>query len=285
MADHVRCGRLPAFAQERHEVDPRDAALLRDGAQLRVRAVARVVVLRGAARVRERDRLLRSLDRVGCGLAPAVAEIHEDAERVHALDGLDARLAEPRIGRLEAAVAEQVPAVVGRLHDAKAEAMQLVEPRQVGLEGDTILEAVDQARAPRLLRRPDVGHGADAGQHFGMAVDLRLHLADVDHGLREGRVRRRRADRPQRQVHTGEPGIPDILKLCVRQGPVRLGIPEAAEPVDHDRALVHVGAGRPRCVTKCHGDRSGGACGNERTTRHSDHRYSLAPWAHVQRTR
>ena len=128
VADDVRRGRLPALAQERHEIDAGHAAFLGDGAQFRIRAIARVIVLRGAARVRECDRPGRRLDRVGRRLPAAMAEVHEDPERVHLLDGLDARLAEARVRRLEAAVAEQVPPVVRRLHDANPQAMQLVEP-------------------------------------------------------------------------------------------------------------------------------------------------------------
>jgi len=43
----------------------------------------------GAARLRECHRPLRMTDRVRRGLAAAMAEIHHDAQLVHALDGFD----------------------------------------------------------------------------------------------------------------------------------------------------------------------------------------------------
>ena len=54
-----------------------------------------------------------------------MAEVDEDADLVHLPDRLDTHLAEARIRRLQAAVAQQVPAVVGRLHDADAETVRL----------------------------------------------------------------------------------------------------------------------------------------------------------------
>jgi hypothetical protein len=128
VADHVRRRRLPALAQEGHEINARHAPLLRHGAQLRVRAIARVIVLCRTARMRERHWFPGRLDGVRCRLAAAVAEVDEDPEVVHLLDRLDARLAEARVRGLEASIPEKVAAIVRGLHDAKAEPIQLIEP-------------------------------------------------------------------------------------------------------------------------------------------------------------
>src|SRR5262245_6382052 len=123
-----------------------------------------------------------------------MAEIDEDPELVHLLDGRVPRLAEAGVRGLEAAVAQEVPAVVSRLDDAKAEAVQVVEPREVRLERDGILEAVDDAGSAGLSGRRNVRRAPNAREHVRVPVDLALVIADTGHGFGEGRVRRRRAD-------------------------------------------------------------------------------------------
>ncbi len=108
---------------------------------------------------------------------------------------------------------------------------------QVGLERDAVLESVDQTRPPGGFRGLQVRDRADAAQYAGIAVDLALETADAHHGLREGRVRRRRADRQDRHVHGGEAGVPDVLQegLAQRHAVLARRVARTAEPVDHDR--------------------------------------------------
>ncbi len=200
-----------------------------------------------------------------------MAQVDEDAELVHALDRLHAGQAQAGVRGLQAAVAEQVPAVVGRLHDADAEAVELLEAREIGLEGHAVLETVDQPGAARRLGSRDVGGLADAAEHVGMPVDLPLQRADPGHGLRECGIGRRGPDRQDRRVHAGDPGIAHILQVLVGQRPVAgRRTPEAAEPVDHDG--VAVGAARGHGGTRqCERDGGGGAAGEQRAARQAGH--------------
>ena len=213
---------LPAFRQIRHEVDTADAAFLCDRAQLGVGAIARMIGERLASRMSERDRLLRHADRIGCRLAAAMTQVDENAELVHALDRRHAGAAQACIRRLEAPVAEKIAAVVRRLHDAQSERMQIVEAREIGFERDAILQAIDQASAPCLLRLADVTGCAYAPEHVGMAIDLALPVRDAAHRLHECRVRRCRANGTDGDVCAGDAGFMSVLEFLLRQAGFRV---------------------------------------------------------------
>ena len=76
-----------------------------------------------------------------------MTEIDEDAERVQPFDGFEARPAEARVRGLDATVADQIPAVVRRLNDPQPQLIQLLEPIEIGLEGDGVLEPANQSGA------------------------------------------------------------------------------------------------------------------------------------------
>src|SRR5688572_24137960 len=181
MAQDIVRGRLLAIAQEGHEVNADDAALPGAGADLGVRAIARVIVERRAAGMREGDGLLRVLERVGRSLAATVAQIDQNADFVHAFDGLHASEAQAGIRGFEAAVAQEISAVIGWLDNTQAQSMQLVEPGKIRLESDAVLESVKESELSALLGRNDVRCRAYPRERLGMRIDLAFHLADVDH--------------------------------------------------------------------------------------------------------
>ena len=115
----------------------------------------RVVVERAAVRVRDRDRLLRDLDRVERRPVAAVRDVHQHAGLVHRRDDLGAEVADAAVHAVGAAGAEQVLAVVGELRAALAELV----------EGLDVLGAPGSARSsacpssPRTCRRPWRGRG------------------------------------------------------------------------------------------------------------------------------
>ena len=103
----------------------------------------------------------------------------------------------------------------------------------------TVLEPIDEPVRPAdFLASVMSCHLTDATENVGVAVDFRFHLADVDHGLRKACLGWRRANRAHRQCKHVIPGAADVLDLGVRQWSLGLGIPDSAEPIDHDGVAI-----------------------------------------------
>ena len=79
VAEEIFRHRLPLGAEEGHQIDAGDAALLRQAAELFVGLVARQVDESGAGGVGDGDRFLRGGDGVERGLPAAVPEVDQDA--------------------------------------------------------------------------------------------------------------------------------------------------------------------------------------------------------------
>jgi hypothetical protein len=108
-----------------------------------------------------------------------MAEIHQDPKFVHPLDGFDTGLAQARVSRFEAAIAEQIATVVGRLNDSDAQAIKLIQAREVGFKGDAVLESVQEPDTPGSFGVQDVGSPSDPAEHVGMPVNLALGIGDA----------------------------------------------------------------------------------------------------------
>ncbi len=141
VADEVLGGRLTVAAEEGHEVDAYYATPLGEKAQLLVGLVARQVGEGRATGVGDGHGLLREGDGVRGGTVAAVAEIDEQALRVHRLDHLLTEAAQTGVAGLQTAVAQKIAPVVGELDDAHAEAAEDLDPVEIFAERCRILES------------------------------------------------------------------------------------------------------------------------------------------------
>ena len=114
-----------------------------------------------------------------------MTQVDHHAELVHARDDVASVAAQPRIGRLETAFAQDVAVVVRELDDADAESLEVVEIRRVALEHRRVLESVDEAESPGLLGAPDVRERIDLHQDIGMRLQLVLPVGHPMERVRE----------------------------------------------------------------------------------------------------
>src|SRR5918994_2636363 len=104
-----------------------------------------------------------------------------------------------------------------------------------------------------------------------MRFDLAFHLADIEHGLRERAVRRRRSDREHGEVQAGDAGIDRLLHEIRGERAVGLGVAEAAQAVDHDGLTIRVAFGGERRLAERIGDGGSSGAGDEAAASQCDH--------------
>src|SRR5690606_17587227 len=105
--------------------------------------VARDVGEGGGPGVGGGDGRARCLDRLARRLPPGVADVDEDPLLVHAGDEVASERLEPAVRGNEAAVADEVGAVVGELDDPNPKAMEQLEALGLVPDGRRVLEAED----------------------------------------------------------------------------------------------------------------------------------------------
>src|SRR5262245_6041558 len=118
--EHFCAGiRGSAVPQIRHQVDARDPAVVGHRAKVTVFLVARMIVDRSTAGVRNKDRLVfggGGGDPIRGRTAATVTEVQRDSKTDHPMDGLAAQAAQSRVTGLEAAVSQKVSYVICRLN-------------------------------------------------------------------------------------------------------------------------------------------------------------------------
>ena len=90
--------------------------------------------------MREQDRLRGGFDGIHARSVPAMGDIDDNSQLVHFLDKLESVVTEARAGPLQAAIAHQVPPVIGELNLADAEIEKHVEVLQIRPDGGRVLK-------------------------------------------------------------------------------------------------------------------------------------------------
>ncbi len=148
---------------DRDAVDADVAAGVHDGPDHVVGLGADVAVHFDGAAVAGDHRLGRGLGGFQARPPAGMGDVDDDADAVHFRDGRAAEVADARVGRLGAAVAEHVAAVVGEVHHADAELKEEPDGGQltggrVPLLGERDAVAREIQAVPLLaLGRFDVG--------------------------------------------------------------------------------------------------------------------------------
>ena len=131
------------------------------------------------AAVGDEWRLRGDGDAVGGGLRAAVAEIHGDAEGVHALHDLAAERAQAGIARLQAAIADQIAIVVRQLNDPDSESMKQIEACEVALNHVGVLKSEDQTQRLVLFRPSNIRVPSHDREQGRIAIGFSLPERDV----------------------------------------------------------------------------------------------------------
>jgi hypothetical protein len=188
---------------------------------------------------RDDDRLLTRLDRLEAGPDADVAQVDHHADAIQLGDDLAAEEAEAGVVRLHAAVADEVPLVVGQLADPLAHHVEQLDQAEVVPEVGRILAADDRRDLPFGFRPLDVGGGARNDDLRIAAGDLVI-LLDVEDGV--GHVLHRER---HREVESGQAALAQAVVVPLQ---------EERAAVDDDRALVE--RTRPlangRAFSNCH---------------------------------
>ncbi len=204
VGDDVRGGGVSRRAQERHEVDPDEPALVGHTAELGVGLVARQIAERPAARVVDRDRPARDGDGVQAGALARVGEVDHDPAGVQPRHHLAPEGRQATVLRRHGAVADLVGGIIGQLDDPDAAPLEHVDPVQVRPHLGGVLEAVNHPDPAGVTGAQDVGGGGHAEEV------LRPHADDAVPGV-EGLQRVvvgivGAGDVAQGDVHRREPG-------------------------------------------------------------------------------
>ena len=130
-----------------------------------------------------------------------MGDVEEEPQFVHSAHDVHPEAAEPGVRAFEAAVAEQIPGVVGELNDADAQTAQLFESSDVVLQGCRVLRIINQRDRPPRGRAIDIGDRLRARKPVRMGRDVAVVHLDFRHHIVESgwAVQRRVAHRN----HTG----------------------------------------------------------------------------------
>ena len=250
VAEQVLALRTAVESEERHEIDADDAALVCDGLDRFIAGVARVVGQRPCAGVADHQRPLGESRRLGHRARAAVAEIEQQSLRLHPLDR---RLAELR----QARVRREIAVVVGELDGHHPVLLHLRQPIELRPHHRRVLGAEQHAEPLLALRLEDISGTPDEQHVIGIRVDdvvlglnallvLAPGIADVTH--REYGVAH---DRNARSCRLGPAAIA-VTELVVR----RVGVADAAQRVDNDRAVIPTDTPRAPLCERGRGDQA-----------------------------
>jgi hypothetical protein len=90
-----------------------------------------------------------------------MTQVHEHAKAVQFLDHLTSERAQTRVGRLAAAIANEIPPLICELYDSNPEAVEEGQQFQAVFEYQRVLEPKDQAGQSASFALLQIPHGFD----------------------------------------------------------------------------------------------------------------------------
>ena len=156
--------------------------------------------------MRDRDRLLRMLDRVERGAIADMREVDQDARAVHLVHDLAAEARQAGVVGLVAASAEVVLVVVGELNDADAHVGEQLDEMDAAVEQRGVLEAEHDGDAPGGVGGFDVLAGERDRHDVGVLAREIAPPRDGVHGLD------RRLPESERGRDAGHAGLAQLFE-------------------------------------------------------------------------